>query len=98
MLVSRKSKLKAVVAVSIFLIVLLLLTVPFHHHNDRRFHSECPVCLAGTHALWAEGLTDFGLATPVLIDSVEIPQNPVYLNQGFFALPPGRAPPLNFSF
>jgi hypothetical protein len=98
MLVSRKSKLKAVVAVSIFLIVLLVLAVPFHHHNDHRFHSECPVCLAGTHVLWAEGLTDFGLATPVLINSVQIPQNPLCLNQECFTLPPGRAPPLNFSF
>ena len=98
MLVSRKSNLKAVVAVSIFLIVLLILTVPFHRHDDHRFHSECPVCLAGTHVLWAEGLTDFGLATPVLINSVETPQNRVHLNQEFFAFPPGRAPPLNFFF
>jgi hypothetical protein len=98
MLISRKSSLKIGVAVSIFLTVLLLFAVPLHHHNDHRFHSECPVCLAGTHIPWAEGLTDFWLVTPILINSVEIPKNPVCLNQEFVALPPGRAPPLNFFF
>jgi hypothetical protein len=98
MLISRKSKLKVAVGISCFFFVLLILVVLFHHHGDHRFHSECPVCLAGTHVLWAEGPFDFSSSVPLEIRPVDLFLTDVYTHQAFLSFPFERAPPQMIAF
>lgn len=68
------------------------LALPFHHHNDSAFHSDCPICISVNLPFLSNQSTSLIQA---LFQSVafDIPEAIVLVPNHFINLQAPRAPP-----